>query len=87
MQSSRVELESDMEMLEHTRLAGEAFREGLYIDLATAIAGTTVADTAVILAIQDYVGTLFSYASQLLDSLCIATILWPFIIAGTCIVK
>ena len=55
MQSFRVELESDMEMLEHTRLAGEAFREGLYIDLATAIAGTTVADTAVILAIQDYV--------------------------------
>ena len=87
MQSFRVELESDMEMLEHTRLAGEAFREGLYIDLATAIAGTTVADTAVILAIQHHVGTLFSYGPQLLGSPCITTILWPFIIAGTCIVK
>lgn len=76
-----------MEMLEHTRLAGEAFREGLYIDLATAIAGTTIADTAVILAVQDYVGTLFSYCSQLLGSPCIATILWPFIIASTCKVK
>lgn len=79
--------ESDKEMLEHTHLAGEAFREGLYIYLATAVAGTTVVEPAVILAIQNHIDTLFGYGPQLLCSPCIAAILWPFIIAGTCIVK
>ncbi|KAF2020038.1 hypothetical protein BU24DRAFT_419629 [Aaosphaeria arxii CBS 175.79] len=72
---------------EHRRRAAEALRQGLYIYLSTALCGSLVSDPVVICAIQDHITKLFGFAAQLVASQYVATMLWPFVIAGSCMAR
>lgn len=78
---------NDPKSWEQRQLVGDMFREGLFIYLATSLAGSFVNDPAVIVSIQDHIDKLFNYAPQLLSSESVAVMLWPFVIAATCMVK
>ncbi|KAH8702930.1 fungal-specific transcription factor domain-containing protein [Phaeosphaeriaceae sp. PMI808] len=73
-------------LLEQRWHMGNSFRQGLYIYLATALAGSVLSDPVVKQVIQGHIDELFSYAPQILASEYIGNVLWPFVIAGTCMV-
>jgi hypothetical protein len=73
---------------ENKRLAAEAVRQGLYIYLATSRAGSIVSDTLVRQTIQGHIDELCQHAAMVIASRhYVATLLWPVIVAGTCMVK
>lgn len=67
--------------------AAEALRHGLRIYLATAFCGSVVSDPKVICAMQDEVDMIISIIQDLSDLQYLATLLWPILIAASCMVK
>lgn len=66
---------------------GNALRQALYIYLATAISGSIVSQPAIRGTIQNHVDALFITAPYLLSSDHVSALLWPYVIAGSCMVK
>lgn len=69
------------------RLAGNALREAMHIFLATAMAGSVVSDPEVLAAIAVHIVKVFIDVPQLMASNLTAAMLWPVVIAGSCIVE
>lgn len=67
--------------------AAEVFRQGLYIFLATALAGTIVSDPQLLSTIDEHLVKLFGHAEQVIDSQYTVSLLWPIVVAGSCMVK
>lgn len=68
------------------RQAGEALRHAVHIYLATALAGATVADPNVRAYISQHVKAVFAATPSLVAARrYVATMLWPVLIAGSCI--
>ena len=77
-----------IEEWENKRIAAEAVRQGLYIYLATSRAGSIVSDALVRDTIQGHVDELCQLAATVIASRhYVATLLWPVIVAGTCMVE
>lgn len=71
---------------EYRRDAAETLRQGLYIYLATAHAGSIVSDPVVLGVINGHMRQLFSYGPRLMASQFAASIFWPVIIGASCMV-
>lgn len=67
------------------RQAAEALRHALHIYLATAIAGATVTDQGVRAYVSQHVRAVFAATTSLVAARrYVATMLWPVLIAGSC---
>lgn len=72
---------------EYKSIAAETLRQGLYIYLITALSGSTV-DPGNRTVVEGHVRLLFSHAQGLLASrYYVANLVWPVVVAGTCLVK
>lgn len=79
-----IEIADDHTLRQH---AGEALRHALHIYLITALAGATVT-TAIREIVAEHVKAVFAAIPNLVASRrYIAAILWPSLVAGSCIVK
>lgn len=67
--------------------AAEVYRYALLIYLETAMSGPVVDDPATICKIQDYIDSIISLSFLVEGSQYGAIILWPIVIAGSCMVK
>lgn len=73
---------------EHKRRAAEVFRQGLHVYLATALAGSTVSNPATLAVIGEHVERVLIDAIHLVSlQMYHATLVWPIVIAGSCLVK
>ena len=79
--------EEGAEDLRLKQSAAEVFRQGLYIFLATALAGTIVSDPTLLSTIDQHLVKLFGHAQQVIDSQYTVSLLWPIVVAGSCMVK
>lgn len=67
------------------RQAAEALRHALHIYLATALAGMTVIDPGVLAYVSQHVRAVFTATASLVAARrYVATMLWPVVIAGSC---
>ncbi|ETN44673.1 uncharacterized protein HMPREF1541_10343 [Cyphellophora europaea CBS 101466] len=80
-------LDDNTDDWEHKRNSAEAYRHALHIYLATALSGSTVSDPAVKSHIEQHIIRVFKYVVQLVASQYTATLLWPTVVAGSCMTK
>lgn len=69
---------------EEPKIAAEAIRSGLRIYLATALAGSIVSDPKTLNAIQSHIDSILDCTNLLASSRWTTILLWPIVIAGSC---
>lgn len=65
----------------------EVYRHALLIYLETAMSGSVVDDPGTICKIQDHIDSITSLSFLVLESQYAAILLWPILMAGSCMVK
>lgn len=75
----------DLKLRQH---AGEALQHAVHIFLATSLAGATVSDPGIRAVVSQHVHRVFAAIPHLINARkYVATILWPVLIAGSCLEK
>ena len=79
------ESSEDLKLRQH---AAEALRHAIHIFLATSLAGATVGDPGIRAVVSQHVHAVFVETPHLINARkYVATILWPILIAGSCLAK
>ncbi|KAF2098755.1 hypothetical protein NA57DRAFT_75993 [Rhizodiscina lignyota] len=72
---------------EERSTAGEVLRHALYIYLSTALAGSLISDPDILSFIQFHIDAILNMAGSLAESHYACTLMWPLLIAGSCMVR